>query len=509
VRPRVVQPGRDVYLDPTVFMQAISPPSTPELLDALSRWAVQSGAAWDPVAGTAAGVVCLDSSLLADGLGRWTIAAALPLAEAVCHEGDDPFAAVGALVGPVRTVAATDLPFCGGAIGVWGYGCRGAAGAGVWDAPEQGEPHAWWGFYDTFVAVDRLTGRAWIASWGLTTPKAVPDAALAQERMDGVRDALAGGPLPSASGTASSCVASSPTGATFIGSGSTAGSRSASTGSASTSSGPRTRVQPTLDPSRHEQVITAILEDIGNGEYYQACATYAMSGPRHGTALDLVLTLRARTPAPFAAFLAPGRGLCLAGASPERFVDLRSGRIHARPMKGTRPRGATPAEDLRLRAGLRKSEKDRAENVMIVDLMRNDLGRVCEIGSVRVPALYTVETYATVHQLTSTITGRLRAEVPPWELARACFPPGSMTGAPKLRAMERLAELEAGPRGWYSGVVGYVDVRGDMDLSVVIRTALVSEREVRWHVGGGIVADSTPDDEWQESLDKCPSWLRA
>ncbi len=455
-----------------MIIEPISPVSTPTLIDALSRWALASGAPWDAVAGTAAGVVCLDSSLVTDTLGRWTLAAAMPVATLACTAGQDPFGAVGRLLARGREVAPTDLPFCGGAIGIWGYDCAEASGA-THPVRDGDKLRAWWGFYDTFVAIDHHTQRAWVASWGLARPDAEPDSGLARARIAAI---LAELPAPVSTDR---CV-------------------------------PQTapRVAPAITQAQHGQMIDAILEDIAEGEFYQACATYPMTGPRGGTALELFHTLRERTPAPFAAYLAPGHGMSLAGASPERFLDLRRGRVHARPMKGTRPRGATAADDLRLRAELRESAKDRAENVMIVDLMRNDLGRVCTIGSVRVPALYTVETYATVHQLTSTITGQLRPDVPPWELARACFPPGSMTGAPKLRAMERLAQLEHAGRGWYSGVAGYIDVRGEMDLSVVIRTALVSEAGLRWHVGGGIVADSTPEAEWRESLDKCPAWLR-
>ena len=141
---------------------------------------------------------------------------------------------------------------------------------------------------------------------------------------------------------------------------------------------------------------------------------------------------------------------------------------------------------------------------MIVDLMRNDLGRVCELGSVRVPALFTIETYARVHQMTSTITGTLRSEISACDAIRACFPPGSMTGAPKVEAMRLLGGLEIGPRGWYSGVLGHVGFTRDLDLSVIIRSALVSADQIAWHVGGGIVADSTLDEEWREALDKGP-----
>ncbi len=177
-------------------------------------------------------------------------------------------------------------------------------------------------------------------------------------------------------------------------------------------------------------------------------------------------------------------------------------------MKGTRPRAVhDPSADHALAMELRHSVKDRAENVMIVDLMRNDLGRVCVLGSVRVPELFTIEQHATVHQMTSTIEGELRADVSSVEAIGAGFPPGSMTGAPKVEAMKLLQSLEIGERGWYSGVLGYVGWDGDVDLSVVIRTALLTDQSVSWHVGGGVVADSTREGEWAEALTKGPHGL--
>jgi para-aminobenzoate synthetase len=198
----------------------------------------------------------------------------------------------------------------------------------------------------------------------------------------------------------------------------------------------------------------------------------------------------------------------LAGASPERFLQVRDRVVQARPMKGTRPRLGDPLQDDAQRQDLRDSLKDRAENVMIVDLMRNDLGRVCALGSVWVPDLFTVETYRAVHQMTSTVRGTLAPDAHALDAVRACFPPGSMTGAPKVAAMQRLQTLETSPRGWYSGALGYLGFDGDADLCVVIRSALLSQDRLAWHVGGGIVADSDFEAEWLESLSKCPPSLR-
>jgi anthranilate/para-aminobenzoate synthase component I len=183
--------------------------------------------------------------------------------------------------------------------------------------------------------------------------------------------------------------------------------------------------------------------------------------------------------------------------------------VESRPIKGTRPRGDTLEENAALRRALLASEKDRAENLMIVDLVRNDLGRVCRTGSVRVPELFRLEAFATVHQMVSVVDGRLRADRDALDAVAAAFPPGSMTGAPKLAALEILDALEPVRRGVYSGALGYLDARGGLDLCVVIRTLLVRRGRAWIHAGGGVVADSHPLAEYRESLDKARALLEA
>jgi para-aminobenzoate synthetase component 1 len=218
-------------------------------------------------------------------------------------------------------------------------------------------------------------------------------------------------------------------------------------------------------------------------------------------ALALTEALDLHSPAPYAAFVgAPDHAL--ASASPERFLELRGRRVETRPIKGTRPRGADAAEDARLRAELSESPKDRAENVMIVDVLRNDLGRVCETGSVEADELCALETFPQVFHLTSTITGLLRADRDAFDLLHACFPGGSITGAPKIRAMEIIESLEPVRRHVYTGSIGYIDWDGDADWNIAIRTALVTPGAVHFSAGGGITADSDAEAEYRETLDK-------
>ena len=218
--------------------------------------------------------------------------------------------------------------------------------------------------------------------------------------------------------------------------------------------------------------------------------------------------LRERNPAPFAAYLNTGE-VQIVSASPERFLELQGRQVETRPIKGTRPRGATPEEDRRLGAELLASEKDRAENVMIVDLLRNDLSRVCRDHTVLTPEICVLESFATVHHLVSTVTGELRPGLDAVDLLRATFPGGSITGAPKIRAMEIIAELEPTRRGPYCGAIGWLGGDGWMDTSITIRTYAIKDGMVAFQAGGGIVADSDPAAEYEETLDKARALIEA
>ncbi len=242
------------------------------------------------------------------------------------------------------------------------------------------------------------------------------------------------------------------------------------------------------------------------GDCYQVNLAQRFSAKFYGDAQGAYLKLRKLSPAPFSAFLnfADVQVLC---ASPERFILVQDGRVETRPIKGTRPRDADPVLDRKLAEELASHPKDRAENLMIVDLLRNDLGKSCVAGSVRVPKLFEVESYARVHHLVSTVQGRLSAGVDALAALEGCFPGGSITGAPKLRAMQIIEELEPDARGIYCGAIGYAGFDGNMDTNIVIRTLVCRDGEINCWAGGGLVSDSVCDAEYQETFDKASAML--
>jgi len=240
--------------------------------------------------------------------------------------------------------------------------------------------------------------------------------------------------------------------------------------------------------------------ELAAGESYEVCLTDQISTDASPDPFDLYRNLRRSNPAPFASYLKLGE-VAVVSSSPERFLSVdRERRVEARPIKGTTSRSADPAQDAALKAELTDDEKTYAEHLMIVDLLRNDLGIVCEVGSVAVPELMVVEDYATVHQLISTVEGTLPANRSAVECAHACFPGGSMTGAPKLRTMEIIDDIEAEARGVYSGAIGYFGLDGVMDLSIVIRTIVIRPGRTTIGAGGAIVMQSDPEEEFEEIL---------
>jgi para-aminobenzoate synthetase component 1 len=388
----------------------------------------------------------------------------------------DPLGVIRALLPPPPEDVPPGIPFVGGAVGHFGYELASRFEPLRLSAEDDlGLPDLALLFVDRVLAWDHVEGSLVALGLGMAA-----EPGLARER---------------ARAAAREIAAAAAGGAP----------REARRGTSRRASAPRA----SLGREGFTSGVEAILGEIAAGEVYQACLTHRLELDYAGDPWDLYRALRSASPAPFACYLELPE-VSIVGSSPERFLRVQpDGRVESRPIKGTRPRGRDPEEDRRLRQQLADSEKDRAENLMIVDLVRNDLGRACATGSIAVPELLAIEDYASVFQLVSTVTGRLAPERDALDLLRASFPPGSMTGAPKIAAMRLLDRLEPVRRGIYSGAIGWLDARGGADLAVVIRTLLVRQGRAYLHAGAGIVADSDPQAEWRETLDKASALLDA
>lgn len=425
----------------------------------------------------------------------------------------DPFEALRELIAPFRTSPVAGIPpFQGGIAGYVGYELGGtleqlppppASGLGV--------PDLVVGLYDWTLAWDHAERRAWLISTGIPE-HGQARRARAEERMSAVLERIqefrglpssAPQEMPSlAPAVAGWSVAAPP-----VRRGTTPDPRGLPLEDASDPGGLPLELASSLSRLEYLEVVRRVREYILAGDIYQANVSQRFSVPLRESPWRLYIRLRERNPAPFSAFLDFGDSV-IASVSPERFLRLgNDGVAEARPIKGTRPRGATPDEDALLAQELLASEKDRSEHLMIVDLMRNDLSRVCAPGTVRVSELFALERYATVHHLVSTVTGRLEAGRDAIDLLRATFPGGSITGAPKIRAMEIIAELEPVRRDVYCGTIGYLSLSGALDASIVIRTILIKDGVAYCSAGGGIVADSEPEAEYAESWDKARGLL--
>ncbi|KMM86473.1 aminodeoxychorismate synthase [Pseudomonas taetrolens] len=261
-------------------------------------------------------------------------------------------------------------------------------------------------------------------------------------------------------------------------------------------------MQPDISAGQYQQALEQIQRYIQSGDCYQVNYTQRFSARCQGDAWAAYCALRMACPTPFSGFMSLATDSAILSLSPERFVRVSQNQVETRPIKGTRPRGKTPAEDAVNAAELLASAKDRAENLMIVDLLRNDLGRTCRIGSVTVPQLFTLESYPNVHHLVSSVVGELAVGKDALDLIGDSFPGGSITGAPKIRAMQIIDELEPARRSIYCGSLLYLDVRGEMDSSIAIRSLLIKDGGVSCWGGGGIVADSDWQAEYEESITK-------
>jgi len=442
----------------------------------------------------------LDGALPGTRQGRWSFAGAEPWAELRAwgdriqldvhrarhpdfpigrhEETGDPLEFAARMLRALEPGCGLDpaLPFAGGAVGWLGYELSPFADGFTPRAKDGlGLPDLCLLWVDRWIALDPLDGRA----VACVTSERIADA----DRE--LADFVSGLSSPIANSRAPVAKLRAPV----------------ATSAAATDGEPTCRLE-SLDRAEYEKAVGKIQDAIEQGDVYQACLTHRITVPFCGDPWHAYQLLRARNPAPFGAYLQLPEAAILS-SSPERFLELTAeGRAESRPIKGTRARGRTAPEDAELAEKLGASEKDRAENVMIVDLVRNDFGRVCETGSVHVPELQVIERYATVWQMVSTVRGRVRAGVDPFDVVRATFPPGSMTGAPKRAALRILDRLEPVQRGPYAGALGWFDARGTFSLSVVIRTAIVADGYAHVHAGGGIVADSDADAEWREAGDK-------
>ncbi|MEO6211157.1 MAG: aminodeoxychorismate synthase component I [Gemmatimonadaceae bacterium] len=460
----------------------------------------------------------LDSARDAERLGRYSFLAADP-ALVVHGKGahasvldtrtgtetgvaTHAMAAVRELLAPHQADPIPDLPpFQGGAAGYLAYDWGAVLErlpAPRWD--DLAIPDVIFPIYDWVIAWDHLEHRAWIISTGMPQSD-TEKSQYCESRLRDVLDRLGSYSLSTEIKTLLPFSSAHPIGAPLA--------PAPSYPVSDTDLAPHLDLRSSFTHRGYLDALTRVREYIVAGDIFQANLSQRFEAPLTESPWALYQRLRGINPAPFAAFLEFG-AVTVASASPERFLRLDGARqIEARPIKGTRPRGVYPAHDAALGRALQESEKDRAENLMIVDLMRNDLSRVSLPGSVRVPELFALERYATVHHLVSTVTGTLEPGRDAIDLLCATFPGGSITGAPKVRAMEIIAELEPSRRGVYCGSIGYVSVTGVMDTSIVIRTYQAVHGRVYFSAGGGIVADSDPEQEYRETFDKARALIRA
>jgi len=405
----------------------------------------------------------LDSGDPARSGGRYDILAAAPTA--IVTSRDDAFAAVRRLVQGERSQGGDEWPVAGAAIGYLGYELGRESAGLARDKPrtQRFMPEVAFGLYAWTVVIDHLEQRA-----ALTSLESFGDDEAA--RLHAQLVAARASPLRAFEVTGS--------------------------------------IRSSLERPAYLPRARRVLDYIEAGDCYQANLTREFSAPFAGDPWTFYRHLHDINPAPMGAYLEYPFGAVLS-SSPERFVVVDGTEAVTRPIKGTRRRRADPAEDAAEARALAASEKDRAENVMIVDLLRNDFGKVCETGSVQVRGLCEVESFATVHHLVSTVAGTLAPGHDAIDLLEACFPGGSITGAPKRRAMEIIEELEPHRREVYCGAIGYLTPAGRMDMNIPIRTTLCARGELRFYAGGGIVADSTPEDEFDETETKIAAIRRA
>lgn len=444
--------------------------------------------------GPPAGTVLLRSGYFESRQARYSFVALNPFltfrsygSRCVIDRGSDtsetygnPWRLLDELMSRFELLDEVDHPFpLGGAFGYWGYGLKNFVEPKLTrHAVNDLElPDCWVGFYSSVLVFDHHLAKTWIVSTGLGADGS-RSAARAEADLQFWTQLLAS-PEPSRAAPRETY------------------RRSASS-------------VPSSDLSR-ESFLSAVMRAqhyIRNGHIYQVNLSHRLSEPWEESGWNFFLRLKEISPAPFSAYLHCGE-FELASSSPELFLRMSGSQIQTRPIKGTRPRHADPTRDAQLSYELQTSAKEISELVMITDLLRNDLGRVCEFGSVQVPDLVHLERYPHVQHLVSTVEGRLRGDVTHFHAFASCFPGGSITGAPKIRAMEIIDELEPISRGPYTGTLGYLGFNRETQLSIIIRTALIHRETVHFNVGAGIVADSLPEAEYDETIAKAGGYLAA
>lgn len=426
--------------------------------------------------------VFLDSGQPMSQFGRYDIMVANPFVRLVTNgeqtvivdgmgersSKNDPFELLKETLSPYR-IAKTELPFEGGAIGYFAYDlARRVEHLLSVSLDAENMPQMMVGIYDWALVVDHQLRRTYLVSHGMNGETEVDWPSLC---------AIFDGPLMQATQTDFKISSA---------------------------------LQSNMDCTQYGAAFNRVKQYIHEGDCYQVNLAQRFSAHASGDAWTAYLALRDISPAPFMSYMNLGdaqSSLQVLSASPERFLQVHGKHVETRPIKGTRPRSDNAVEDASNANDLQNSPKDRAENLMIVDLLRNDISKVCENGSVRADKLFALESFANVHHLVSTVTGKLAEDKTAIDLLRACFPGGSITGAPKLRAMEIIEELEPNRRGLYCGAIGYVGFDGNMDTNIAIRTAVYSDHEIRFYAGGGVVADSELAKEYRETLDKASSML--
>lgn len=424
--------------------------------------------------------VYLDSAHPGSQYGRYDILASEPFitlttrgmqteirdASSVSISDEDPFLLLQQMLRRYPASTEQDLPFVGGAMGYFGYDLARRQDA-LPNLAQDGEhiPEMAVGIYDWAVIVDHHEGKAWLIGQGHDP--------VTRQRWHILQTLFSSADAESAASTFEVT----------------------------------SKVSSNMDEAAYTNAFRRVQQYIYEGDCYQVNLAQRFVAQVQGDPWIAYLQLRKICPTPFAAYL-NFPGVQVLSASPERFLSVRDGQVETKPIKGTRPRSPDAIQDQANALELQASIKDRAENLMIVDLLRNDIGKNCVPGSVRADQLFELESFANVHHLVSTINGRLMPESDAIDLLRGCFPGGSITGAPKLRAMQIIEELEPHRRGVYCGAIGYIGFDGSMDTNIAIRTAVHSHGTIRFWAGGGIVADSKMELEYLETWDKASSMIQ-